>query len=590
MAVSRFDKPTSQPLINTYVPIPFQELLQAGVAKQERYNTNLSTIDTYSDALLRMRALPIDKPLLQQKQDQFNKTVEPYLTADLSDPTITRRLQQDLRSIARDPILQNINASYQRYQEGLQKARERYEAGDLSAPSQRWFMLDSAYSDYATSGGAASGNIYNYNPVAKYVDIEGELTEKYLKMPTQKLMDVGRQWGMNYITKETIEQRRPEIISQLVQAELQSNPVYREQLRIDAMYNSAQNGIDPNEYLSSVIGTMSNRVGAYAGVNNIERDVSADPTALNWARLGFEREKEASKMGGHPILTPLQGMEVEPSVDVDNIVDALRPRGRSDIDPSIVLSGPSMAFSRRTQDYNTKNLDPTGKMIVQNVIKSLRPNLSNDRINKIIEDPKSTNSESLMEEVAEVVQNNYDNVVRMITPFGIPLSEDQSEEYNRFVFGSKTPKFDFTKDGTTQLAGAFMDMLFVPAEGGEPIRGVDLMKKLKDEGLKAGAATVSSKVDPNNPYVLTDRRFSDALQVNFGSGEKVKTYYATDPLNLIDLNPTQWEALRERTSQVESGLIRSGIGYQTQQLPYQNVPTVEGTNMRYDPNIGFIEE
>ena len=45
MAVNRYDQPIDSQFINTYVPIPFEQMLQAGAMKQQRYDQSAAAID-----------------------------------------------------------------------------------------------------------------------------------------------------------------------------------------------------------------------------------------------------------------------------------------------------------------------------------------------------------------------------------------------------------------------------------------------------------------------------------------------------------------------------------------------------------------
>jgi hypothetical protein len=57
MAISQFDRPAEMQLIDTYVPIPFQELAAAGQSKQESFDRALATEDLLTNQLMETPAL-----------------------------------------------------------------------------------------------------------------------------------------------------------------------------------------------------------------------------------------------------------------------------------------------------------------------------------------------------------------------------------------------------------------------------------------------------------------------------------------------------------------------------------------------------
>src|SRR5690606_8320463 len=106
------------------------------------------------------------------------------------------------------------------------------------------------------------------------------------------------------------------------------------------------------------ISTMGARVGEYAGVNNISQDVRPDPTALNWARFGLQRDKEAQKRQEvtSNTLSPLQGMELEPMIDISDIENALTKLRRTTLDPNAPAMAPLLLRSGTEEEYDPSSL------------------------------------------------------------------------------------------------------------------------------------------------------------------------------------------------------------------------------------------
>lgn len=124
MSVNRFSKPSEQHVMNTYVPLPFQEILAAGQARQSIYDRSLAGLETHSDALTKMNSTPFDKQYLQEKQQQFQGVVENLANQDLSDPTVNLQMRKEIRGLANDPTLRNIQQSYAGYSAALEQAKK----------------------------------------------------------------------------------------------------------------------------------------------------------------------------------------------------------------------------------------------------------------------------------------------------------------------------------------------------------------------------------------------------------------------------------------------------------------------------------
>ena len=56
MAVNRFMKPADQPLLNTHVKLPFQEMSMAYATKQKEHNDAEDLAGTLDDEILKLKA------------------------------------------------------------------------------------------------------------------------------------------------------------------------------------------------------------------------------------------------------------------------------------------------------------------------------------------------------------------------------------------------------------------------------------------------------------------------------------------------------------------------------------------------------
>lgn len=127
MAISVFDQPAQAQFVNTYVPIPFQEILQAGQARQNRYDINRSSFEKMAAEADELRAIPESAdeayiegtviPVMKQISDQ-------YATQDYGDPEVVRNISRQIRSNIDRRRVANIQQSYAGYQDYVKDIQE----------------------------------------------------------------------------------------------------------------------------------------------------------------------------------------------------------------------------------------------------------------------------------------------------------------------------------------------------------------------------------------------------------------------------------------------------------------------------------
>lgn len=180
MAVGRFDTPAQAQFMQTYSPIPFQEILQAGLAKQERQDVRLAQIDAAQQAAEQLKYIPTTEderyikgtvmPTIQEIADEFS------VGRDLTDPNTFRQLRQRLNSLDRRRI-----ADIQSSEEAWRKA-EDIKAQMLAKGQTPFQPFD--YTDYDTS---VSG-VYSQTPRAT-LDYEAGLQEFFSNVGEKYLGD-----------------------------------------------------------------------------------------------------------------------------------------------------------------------------------------------------------------------------------------------------------------------------------------------------------------------------------------------------------------------------------------------------------------
>lgn len=113
MPITPFSTPAEAPIMDTYVPIPFQEMMQAGAMTQQRYDENIAMTDELSSQLDQINALGDvaipgiddvvkfnDKKVIQAEYDKFDTRIS-ELTKSIQDKS-SPEYRQQVRGIISD--------------------------------------------------------------------------------------------------------------------------------------------------------------------------------------------------------------------------------------------------------------------------------------------------------------------------------------------------------------------------------------------------------------------------------------------------------------------------------------------------------
>jgi len=130
MAISRFDQPAQSQFINTYSPIPFQEMMYAGESMQKQYDTSMNNLQRIYDDTYNIKYIPNSKD-----EDYVKKNVIPtiknifekYSQVDLSDPTVYRQALRELNTNVDRQRINKIQESQAGWSDN-QKWRQKLQA------------------------------------------------------------------------------------------------------------------------------------------------------------------------------------------------------------------------------------------------------------------------------------------------------------------------------------------------------------------------------------------------------------------------------------------------------------------------------
>lgn len=591
MAVNRFNKASEQHVMNTYVPLPFQEILAAGQARQQRYDQSVSTMETYNDALTKMNAIPFDKGYLQEKQAQFQGTIENLANQDLSDPTVNLQMRKEIRGLASDPTLRNIQQSYAGYQSAIEEGKK-----ENWLPYQTYNALVKPMQQYQAAGGAKAG-VFSPGQVGKHIDIEKELTDEFIKMPAQKFAQiVGTELGSKWLTKTSTETRDPKLVALLVQNRILSNPAYLNQKQQEAIYGAARTGENVTDYLKNDITGLANRVGAFVAVNNLDVDKKMNPYTLDDMQATRKKKEEASNLPQVLTRDQIPGLEHVPELDAKKLVDAVTPipgyaanvpgRYQKEIQKSGTTTTGPTAFTFKNLSENEKaqinqvmlnafNLSPEKIKYINNVLE--------DRIKGSPADKEKLRKRvgKFMAEVSKVITDNYGQGNMQISdPVGL-YDNKGSDFLTEQFFGTKK----LTKG--EGIAGIGTNAkIFTP--DGDILRGSQLEDKYPDLFAEGANIRVIGRVDPRNSTALRDKDFANALVVAIGTGANTKLVRVALPQDFPYeyapyLRPTQGsQGMIDYLNSVPNNAVPSrqlSESYKGQVSPYLDVETLGGVDI-----------
>lgn len=136
MAVNIYDQPFQAQYINTYVPMPYQEILQAGSAMQGRYDTAEAIRDDLTSKMLDIKALEADKQLKDQLLGEYETSINKKLDEVGNDygqllPFIKQQQRKFQDDYQRGQLGQ-IQANYTKFMTEYEEAKDRMIKGDVS--------------------------------------------------------------------------------------------------------------------------------------------------------------------------------------------------------------------------------------------------------------------------------------------------------------------------------------------------------------------------------------------------------------------------------------------------------------------------
>ena len=158
MAVNRYDVPAQDRYFNTYVPLPYEQIMNTVAARQAQVEREQEMLNKTFEETKNIPYIPgtKDEAYVRDYLGKTSSLVDKYFGADLSDPIVKQQMRKEFGTITNKQNLQNIKESHTAWKQN-QEYKSKLKAEGLYDP-----MLDE---DPATTGQwdtIGSGRVYDY--------------------------------------------------------------------------------------------------------------------------------------------------------------------------------------------------------------------------------------------------------------------------------------------------------------------------------------------------------------------------------------------------------------------------------------------
>jgi len=132
--ITRYDTPAQLELelLNTYVPIPFEQMVAASQLKRQQYEQTAASLDQKIAEAAELKAIPnsIDEDYLSNVRRNLSDIVDRFSDQDLGSPVIRRQLNAEIRRTIDPERINRIQSSYTNYL-ASQKAKAQLKSRGL---------------------------------------------------------------------------------------------------------------------------------------------------------------------------------------------------------------------------------------------------------------------------------------------------------------------------------------------------------------------------------------------------------------------------------------------------------------------------
>lgn len=169
-----YDKPVENKLIDTYVPLPFQEMMQQASLLRDTYDKNLEKLEAGRTTLANVEAYGTGaKSELDAITKQYEATADQLAQGDLTSYDSKRLASGVVSKLANDPTLKDIVVQ----SAAIKDAQKRHQAMAASPNYKDYYAADyraamDKYDKEGTKAGVDFNNISFFTPVNVKEDIE----------------------------------------------------------------------------------------------------------------------------------------------------------------------------------------------------------------------------------------------------------------------------------------------------------------------------------------------------------------------------------------------------------------------------------
>jgi len=420
MATNRYEKPIAAQFMNTYVPIPFEQMVQAGAMKQERYDKGAAAFDQSLANAENINAIPGKQADIRDQlvKDMYDIRDE-FAGSDFSDPFVIRSLNQKIRTKAKPGVIKQLNENYDKY-----TLAQKYKQ-DLRAKRMYNPALDTDPANDPNWGGV--GEIYDYQPGA-YLNKEDELFRYFKGMAT---------------TNRNI---RRDDEGYMISGRTQDD--------IDLIV-----GRDANEYASTPSGQDEIKLWRMAHPEEDELgDVAIASEIMNdyaqqWIRRNQIGQRYPSGSGSGTYVPPVP-IRITPAADTEKSRQVKRETEKELEEAKVIQDSATTLLDemkKRPNEYDEGSIEDQEKLVtkVKNEYESLQDEWDTI-INDVSKEYEPLKADLKKDYLPKLIQTGITEVeaIKMLDDY---TTESEKEEYDEF-FELNWSKEDFKED--IDLGGA----------------------------------------------------------------------------------------------------------------------------------------
>ena len=191
--INQYMQPAQAQYINTYTPIPFESMLQAGMAQEQQYNQGKQAASSLYDQYQGIDVHRFDQPELERRLNQINSDISNLMAEnpDLGSYDFRNKLDTYKRRLARDEWWQAAKANKPMFDQLEKNILEDKTKNRSYNYMQRQQLFDQL-AKQGTAGLIAQGNPYATDPGStEYADFNNYLGKQMKDIETDLVSTQG---------------------------------------------------------------------------------------------------------------------------------------------------------------------------------------------------------------------------------------------------------------------------------------------------------------------------------------------------------------------------------------------------------------